>query len=90
MSTTNERVRRDDLITRFRLMASEIAEEDLSHLTEDARISELGMDSLSMLELVGTLEREYHIRIAEEELADISTVRQLLELVEHRISSVQA
>lgn len=75
---------KDALIEKFRAMASEIAEQDFSHVTEDDAIADLGMDSLSMLELVGSMEREYDIRIAEEELTGVTTVRQLLELVEQR------
>lgn len=81
---------RADLIDKFRAMASEITEEDFSHVTEDHAIADLGMDSLSMLELVGSMEREYAIRIPEEDLTGVQTVRQLLELVERRHTSLVA
>jgi acyl carrier protein len=77
-----------ELIEKFRLMASEITEEDFSHVTEEHAIADLGMDSLSMLELVGSMEREYAIRIPEEDLTGVQTVRQLLELVERRTALV--
>lgn len=77
-----EDVDRNELIEKFRAMASEIAEQDLSKVGEDDVIADLGMDSLSMLELVGSLEREYDIRIPEEELVSVETVRQLIDLVE--------
>lgn len=83
-------MRHQELIDKFRKMASEIAEQDFGHVTEDDAIADLGMDSLSMLELVGEMEREYDIRIAEEELTGVRTVRQLLELVASRIGTVQA
>jgi acyl carrier protein len=73
---------RGELVDAFRSMASEIAETDLSHVTEDDVIGDLGLDSLSMLELVGSLEREYDIRIPEEELVSIRKVRELLQVVE--------
>jgi acyl carrier protein len=81
---------RGELIARFREMASEIAEQDFGHVTEEHPIAELGMDSLSILELVGSMEREFDIRIPEEDLAGVETVRQLLELVERRLTALVA
>jgi acyl carrier protein len=62
-------MQRPQLIKLFRDLASEIAEKDLSFLQEESAISDMGIDSLAMLELVG-----------------LGTVRQLLELVEGRIT----
>jgi acyl carrier protein len=76
---------RPNLITMFRSIASEIAEKDLSHLQEDSPIADLGIDSLAMLELVGSMERELRIRVPDESLVGLQTVRQLLELVEGRM-----
>lgn len=90
MKTLNGVMHRRELIEKFRAVASEIAEQDLSYVTEEHPIADLGMDSLSMLELVGTLEREYGIRIAEDDLAGVTLVRQLLELVYDRLGAVQA
>jgi acyl carrier protein len=81
---------RSELIEKFRAMASEIAEQDFSHVTEEHAIADLGMDSLSMLELVGSMEREYTIHIPEEDLSGVQTVRQLLEVVERRRTSLVA
>lgn len=77
---------RTELLTTFQRMASEIAEKDFSKVTEDASIAELGIDSLGMLELVGSMEKELGIQIPDEQLVGIQTVRQLLELVERRAS----
>ena len=77
---------RPQLIKLFRDLASEIAEKDLSALQEDSAISEMGIDSLAMLELVGTMERELSIRVPDDKLVGLVTVRQLLELVEGRIT----
>ena len=48
-------------------------------------IADLGIDSLAMLELVGTMERQLRIRVPDEQLVGLQTVRQLLELVERRM-----
>lgn len=78
---------RTQLLEKFRSMASEIAEKDFSHVEENAVISDLGIDSLGMLELVGALERELDVRIPDEDLVGIQTVDQLLSLVEKRIGA---
>ncbi len=74
---------KDELVEKFRALASEIAERDLSHVTEEQAIADLGMDSLSTLELVGELEREFGVSLPEEDLVGVRTVKDLLDLV-HR------
>ena len=71
-----------NLIELFRDLASEIAEKDFSFVQEDNAIAELGIDSLAMLELVGTLERELRVRVPDDKLVGLVTVRELLDLVE--------
>jgi len=78
-------MQRPQLIKLFRDLASEIAEKDLSFVQEESAIADLGIDSLAMLELVGTMERELRIRVPDEQLVGLETVRQLLELVERRL-----
>ncbi|MFT3923510.1 MAG: acyl carrier protein [Myxococcales bacterium] len=78
-------MKRPQLIKLFRDLASEIAEKDLSFVQEESAIADLGIDSLAMLELVGTMERELRIRVPDEQLVGLETVRQLLELVERRL-----
>jgi acyl carrier protein len=70
------------LIDLFRDLASEIAEKDFSFVQEDNAIAELGIDSLAMLELVGTMERQLSIRVPDEKLVGLVTVRELLDIVE--------
>ncbi len=78
-------MQRPKLIELFRDLATEIAEKDLSFVQEESAIADLGIDSLAMLELVGTMERELRIRVPDEQLVGLETVRQLLELVERRL-----
>lgn len=75
---------RVELMKTFQKMATEIAEKDFSHVVEDSVIADLGIDSLGMLELVGSMEREFKIQVPDEQLVGIQTVRQLLDLVEKR------
>jgi acyl carrier protein len=76
---------RPKLIQIFRELASEIAEKDFSHIQEDSAIKDLGIDSLAMLELVGSMERLLRVRVPDDQLVGLETVKQLLELVEGRI-----
>lgn len=78
---------RPELFEMFQRMATEIAEKDFNNVTEDSNIQELGLDSLSTLELVGAMERELGVQIPDEQLVGIQTVRQLLELVANRMES---
>jgi acyl carrier protein len=77
---------RSELFEMFQSMATEIAEKDFSGVTEDSNIQDLGLDSLSTLELVGSMERELEVQIPDEQLVGIQTVRELLELVEKRMA----
>jgi acyl carrier protein len=77
---------RAELLTKFRQMATEIAEKDFSHVTENQVIAELGIDSLQILELVGTLERDFAVTVPDDELVGIQTVKQLLDLVHKRMA----
>ncbi len=78
---------RDKLIGLFRDKATEIAEKDLSHLNEASRLTDLGLDSLRMLELVSAMERELNVQIPDDELVGIQTVKQLVELIEKRTAA---
>jgi acyl carrier protein len=77
---------RTTLLNMFRSKASEVAEKDFSHVTEQSVIAELGIDSLGMLELIGELERDLEIRLSDEQLTGIRTVRELLDVVERQSS----
>jgi acyl carrier protein len=76
---------RAELLQIFRSTASEIAEKDLSKVEEAGAIAELGIDSLELLEVVGSLERDLDIRVPDDQLVGIQTVGQLLNLVSAKI-----
>lgn len=78
---------RTELIEKFRSLAGEITERDFAEVSERARILELGVDSLAMLELIGTLEREFDIWIRSEDLDAVHTVGELLDLVETKVEA---
>jgi acyl carrier protein len=77
---------RTELLDVFRATAAEVAEKDFHTVAETSTIAELGIDSLGMLEIIGSLERELRIQIPDESLAGIVTVKDLLNAVEARQS----
>ncbi len=79
---------RTELLQMFKKTAAEIAEKDFPNINEATVISELGIDSLGMLEIVGAMERQLKIQIPDESLAGIQTVKDLIELVEKRQTPV--
>jgi acyl carrier protein len=58
---------------------------DFAGLGENGVISDLGIDSLGLLEIIGSLERDLDIRVPDDQLVGIQTVKQLLDLVEKRL-----
>jgi acyl carrier protein len=78
--------RRTELLSIFQKTATEITEREFPSISEATVISELGIDSLGMLEIVGSMERELKVQLPDEALAGIQTVKDLLELVEKKES----
>ena len=78
---------RAQLLTMFRETATEVVEKDFHHVVEATVISELGIDSLGMLEIIGSMERQLKIQIPDESLSGIETIADLLEVVEKRQAS---
>jgi acyl carrier protein len=78
---------REGLLTLFRETATEVVEKDFHHVSESSVISELAIDSLGMLEIIGSLERRLRIQIPDESLTGLHTIRDLLDVVEKRLPS---
>jgi acyl carrier protein len=77
---------REALLVMFRETASEVVEKDFHTVLEPMVISELAIDSLGMLEIIGSLERRLRIQIPDEGLAGVETIRDLLDEVEKRLA----
>jgi acyl carrier protein len=87
MMKLDDRVRptREALLTMFRETATEVVEKDFHHVEEGSVISELAIDSLGMLEIIGSLERRLRVQIPDESLTGLHTIRDLLDVVEKRM-----
>ncbi len=77
-------MKRQDLIDLFSRTAAEVTEREFAPIVESTVIAELGIDSLGMLEIIGSLERDLKIHIPDENLATISTIKELIDEVELR------
>lgn len=77
---------RDGLLGMFRAAATEVVEKDFHHVQESTVISELAIDSLGMLEIIGSMERQLRIQIPDESLTGLNTIRDLLDVVEKRMA----
>ena len=75
---------RTELLALFRTTATEVVERDFGDIREDAVITDLGIDSLGMMEIISTLERTAKVHIPNDQLETIRTVKDLLEVVEKR------
>jgi acyl carrier protein len=85
-SSEGERPTRERLLLMFRETATEVVEKDFHHVVEGSVISELSIDSLGMLEIIGSLERSLRIQIPDEMLTGLHTIRELLDVVEKRLA----
>jgi acyl carrier protein len=79
---------RAELLGIFQKTATEIVEREFGTISEKTAISELGIDSLGMLEIVGSMERELKIQLPDEALAGIQTVEDLINLVQKKQEAV--
>ena len=74
-----------DLIALFKQAATEVDKRDFQGLTGESVISELGIDSLSMMQIVGEMELKLNIMIPDEDLVELVTVKDLLQVVLRRM-----
>jgi acyl carrier protein len=77
---------KDQLITTFQKVATEVAEKQFPSLKGETVIADLGIDSLAMLEIVGAMEREFKIQIPDDQLVGLQTINDLVGLVERRLN----
>ena len=54
------------------------------HLQVQARIAELGIDSIDLVELLCIVSSEFHVRLSEPDYRSIQTVGDLVEFIAHQ------
>jgi acyl carrier protein len=70
-----------DFFTLFNMAAFEVRGAKYENLDRATSISSLGLDSISVIELVSYLEEKLDIRIPDEEFAGLQTLGNLCDLV---------
>jgi acyl carrier protein len=79
---------RDDAVAALREVAVEVLSVEPEAVTEDARFKEdLDADSLDIVELVMGLEERFDISVPEEDLENVTTVGQAVDLVMSKVAS---
>ncbi len=74
-----------DLIAMFKQVATEVDKREFRDVTGESIITELGIDSLSMMQIVGEMELRLNIMIPDEDLVELVTVADLVKVVERRL-----
>ena len=63
----------------IRALVAEIVEIDENKITPDADlVKDLGMDSMMALEILASLEKKYKIKIEEEQLPKLTSLKQMV------------
>ncbi|MFO0548903.1 MAG: phosphopantetheine-binding protein [Polyangiaceae bacterium] len=76
-----------DLLGVFKTVAARVDKRGFDHVTKASVITELGIDSLSMMQIVGEMESELGVMIPDEDLVEIRTVGDLVSKVEARVQA---
>ena len=74
-----------ELITLFKQVATEVDKREFRDVTGESVISDLGIDSLSMMQIVGEMELRLNVMIPDEDLVELVTVEDLLKVVARRL-----
>jgi len=71
----------DSLEKEIRSLVAEILEIKEEHITPDAKfVDELGMDSMMALEILASVEKKYKIKIPEEYLTKVTSLRSMVDI----------
>jgi acyl carrier protein len=70
-----------DLIKLFQSAAQEVAGYNLENLSLDTKLSDLSLDSVAVMEIIGVVEQKLEIRFDDEDLSRLTTVRDLSALI---------
>ena len=71
-----------DVVEMFKQAAFEVDHRRLPELRSETVIATLGMDSVAVMELVSYFEEKLSVRIPDEELSRIKTVRDLRDAIQ--------
>ena len=76
-----------NLIEMFKMVAARVDKREFPNVTSRSVITELGIDSLSMMQIVGEMETELGVMIPDEDLVELVTVGDLCKKVGERLEA---
>ena len=76
-----------DLLEMFKTVAARVDKRPFPDVTQSSVITELGIDSLSMMQIVGEMETELGVMIPDEDLVELVTVGDLCDKVGARLEA---
>ena len=74
----------NNFLETFKIVAERVDKKSFSDVTFESVITDLGIDSLSMMQIVGEMESELDLQIPDEDLVEIVTVGDLCAKIEKR------
>ena len=74
-----------NLLEMFKVVAARVDKREFPNVNSESVITDLGIDSLSMMQIVGEMETELGIMIPDEDLVELITVGDLCKKIETRI-----
>lgn len=79
---------RDDIRQILRNLVEEDTGESYPNLTDSMKLREdLGMDSVDLVSVVSQIERHFRIRLSSQDLENISTIGDVLTLLQERVGT---
>ena len=74
-----------ELKDQLRAIVIEVAELDDDKVEDSAKFKDLGIDSMMAIEIVADVERQYKVKIPEDELATITDLDSVVRLVKSKL-----
>ena len=74
-----------DLFVLFRQIAEEVEKKPMTEITRQSVIADLGIDSLSMMQIVGEMESRLGVLVPDDQLVKLVTVDDLIAVVQKRL-----
>ena len=71
-----------EVITLLQRASRTVQGRELPELTLTTRLTEIGVDSVGLLEMVGSVEDQIGLRLPDEEIARLATVADVADLIE--------
>jgi acyl carrier protein len=75
-----------DTLEMFKKVAARVDKREFPEVTRQSVITELGIDSLSMMQIIGEMETELDVVIPDEDLVELTTVGDLCRKVEAKLN----